>query len=179
MSEHVTGGSGGDELTVYFHREKAHERFERSQRSVSMIRMSMLFAAVIIIGVGVFIVDGVAGYAVIAFGVLDGLFGVFWLPRLLLAGPRANAEVPLAEDSSLLVLTATGVRRTTGNGSPTEIPYARASLRRIAPATHDAPERLAVHLPGEPLDMSAELLHPDLEVILETYDRLNPVDSRT
>lgn len=177
MSEQGTAASGGEELTVYVHREKARERLERTQRSVSMIRPSMLVAAVLIIAVGVFVVDGAAGYAVIAFGVLDGVFGVFWLPRLLLAGPRANAEVPLAGDTSLLVLTATGVRRTTGDGTPTVIPYSQASLRRLAPATPDAPARLAVHLPGEPLDLSEELLHPDLEEILQAYDHLNPAGS--
>ncbi|MGO2559436.1 hypothetical protein [Brachybacterium sp.] len=178
-SEHGPGAPGGDELRVFFHREKARESLERSQRSVSMIRMSMLFAAVVIVAVGVFLIDGVAGYLVIAFGVLDGLFGVLWLPRVLLAGPRANAEVAIAEDSSLLVLTTAGVRRTPGDGAPTEIPYSEASLRRLAPATTGGPARLAVRLPGEPLDLRADLLHPDLEEILEAYDRLNPARSTT
>lgn len=177
--EHGPNASGGEELRVFLHREKARESLERSQRSVSMIRMSMLLAAMVIVAVGVLLLDGVAGYMVIAFGVLDGLFCVFWLPRVLLAGPRANAEVALAEDSSLLVLTTAGVHRTTGDGAPTEIPYSEVSLRRLAPATTDRPARLAVRLPGERLDLSADLLHPDLEEILEAYDRLDPARSAT
>ncbi|GAA1486908.1 hypothetical protein [Brachybacterium fresconis] len=173
----IQGGSGDRELTVHFHREKAQERLERTTRSVGIIRVSMTLGAVVIILVGLIFLDPPVSYIVIAFGVVDGVLALFYLPSILLRAVREQAEVPTSRDDSLLVLTEHGVRRTAGDGPPAEIPYADVSLQRVAPSSAGVPARLSVQLPGERLDLSGDLLHPGLDETLEAYERLRPAES--
>lgn len=175
-SDDVMSRREDSELTVFLHREKARERLARTTRSVGIIRITMTLGAVVIILVGLIVLDPPASYMVIAVGIVEGVLALFYLPPIMLRAVRRQAEVRTADDDTLFVLTAHGLRRTTGDGPPTEIPYADVSLQRVAPSSAGVPARLTVQLPEERLDLSGDLLHPGLDETLEAYERLS-VDS--
>ncbi|APX33741.1 hypothetical protein BH708_14625 [Brachybacterium sp. P6-10-X1] len=172
-SDDVLRGSDDRDLTVYFHREQAQERLERTTRSAGIIRITMTLGAVVIILVGVIFLDPVASYLVIALGIVEGLLALFYLPTILLRAVRDQAAVRTSGDDAVFVLAEHGLRRTTDDGPPREIPYADVTLQRVAPSSATTPGRLSVQLPEENLDLSADLLHPEIDEILGAYERLS------
>lgn len=164
-SDHGTGG----DLTVYFNREGAAERAEMMRRRQPLLIGSSLLIGVVIVAIALFVMEP-RSLLLAVIGGAYALASAVVMPRLLHGLAKKSADISTASDTSLLVLTPHGVRRTTGDGTPREIPYAEAELRRESGEGND---RLRVSLPGENLSLDPALLHPSLKEILAAYTRFS------
>lgn len=159
----------GDDLTVYFNRESAAERAEKMRRMQPLLIGTSLLVGAFIVAVALFVMEPRSLLLAIIGGAY-GLASAVVMPRILSGLAKKTADIPIAPDTSLLVVTPHGVRRTTGDGPPLEIPYAEAELRR---QTGEGNDRLRVSLPGENLSLDPALLHPSLTEILRAYEQFS------
>lgn len=163
-----------NDLTVYFNRKSAAERAEKMRRMQPLLIGSSLLIGAFIVAIALFVMEPSSLLLAIIGGVY-ALASAVVLPRLLYGLAKKSADIPTAPDTSLLVLTPHGMRRTTGDGAPREIPYAEATLRRESSEGND---RLRVSLPGEDLTLDPALLHPSLTEILAAYTQFSGTAER-